>query len=118
MVIAPEMLSYYASIPISRLEEEVANIVASMHAAAARQAIMSHQMVRPVIRPTAYDQPLPRTDYQAIALTQARHDDVYGTLYYEDMPLRYQGHMIRDAQEVLPILDGRTTNDTHRLQTT
>ena len=86
-----------------------------MHAAAARQAIINHQIVRPIERPTAYNQPLPRTDYQAITLTQARHDDAYGTMYYEDMPLRYRGRIVRDAQEVLPILDGRTTDDTHRL---
>lgn len=117
MVIAPELLSYYASIPISRLEQEVAHIVASTHASTVRytDAGLDQRIIRPSVRSFGSDQPIARTDYQAIVYQQARHDEVYGKLYYEDMPLRYRGHMLRDAQEVLPIMDGRLDNDTHQL---
>jgi hypothetical protein len=112
MVIAPELLAYWANIPISRLENEVAQMVAAMQSMTAREVLEHTRIVRPT-----YQAMMPQvlTDAQDVIAHQSTAGEAYGKLYYEDMPLAYRGRTIREAQEILPTLNGKSDHDACRL---
>ncbi|PID32365.1 hypothetical protein CR970_00715 [Candidatus Saccharibacteria bacterium] len=89
MVLTADLLTYYSSIPISRLESEVAHMFA-----AART--IEHGRSGAVQHAPQY---AGRVDAVVVSRPFAQQgvSRIQEGLYYEDMPLRHRGRMIRDA---------------------